>query len=245
MPTAQGEPAVLRSPSPDVKRRPDRERDHDGERKRPMTAADIHRRHLEKLLANPTQHVHVPNGPERRLVKTADDITLRNVSGSSSAAGSGEFHLYKSARRREAERVRRMDLENKALAEQQAFMDRRAAANAAAEAKTAKNRARRQKRKGGAKKDEAGSGAGEAKSKFGASTGAGVIFRRPGERDSDDDDGTGDEAGPEQPRTAQDAPAVKVPLLATSAGAAPAVPAQPAVQAAPVASVAITIVDDD
>lgn len=43
-----------------------------------------------------------------KSIREPKDI-LKNVTGSSAAAGSGEFHVYKNARRREAERVRFME----------------------------------------------------------------------------------------------------------------------------------------
>lgn len=47
-------------------------------------------------------------GQSLRAPKDPKDV-LRNVTGSSAAAGSGEFHVYKNARRREAERIRFME----------------------------------------------------------------------------------------------------------------------------------------
>jgi hypothetical protein len=43
-----------------------------------------------------------------KMGRTPKD-TLKNISGSSAAAGSGEFHIYKHSRRREYERVKAME----------------------------------------------------------------------------------------------------------------------------------------
>jgi len=67
--------------------------------------------------------------------------------GSSSGAGSGEFHVYKAARRRETERLKAMDEE---VSKEQAARDFEAKQRDLAEAdqsKTAKNRRKREKAK--------------------------------------------------------------------------------------------------
>ena len=40
---------------------------------------------------------------------------VKNVQGSASAAGSGEFHVYKHSRRREYERLKMMETKDKAV----------------------------------------------------------------------------------------------------------------------------------
>ena len=87
------------------------------------------------------------------------------------------------------------------LEEQAAFAARQATRDAEAEAKTAKNRTKRAKRKAGRKGGDAadgkitnggpGGGSGDLKRKLGGS-GAGVVFKRPGE-ESDDDETQGEE----------------------------------------------------
>jgi hypothetical protein len=40
---------------------------------------------------------------------------VKNVQASAAAAGSGEFHVYKHSRRREAERLKQMDYKDRAV----------------------------------------------------------------------------------------------------------------------------------
>ena len=67
-------------------------------------------RELEKLFSDVTKPVHIPEPPKHRSIRAAHDL-IKNVQGSSSGAGSGEFHIYKAARRREYERLQIMDEE--------------------------------------------------------------------------------------------------------------------------------------
>lgn len=207
------------------------------------------------------------------------------MTGSSSAAGSGEFHVYKHSRRREFERVKLMEEQAQAVSrpwcarwtesasagrgkttgfvsdlhlnvcgpyeplpqtafltlqldDQAAFQARQAARDAIADAKTSKNRARRQKRKAASRGDNQDSKSsapsapsatihGQGKFAGGAGT---VVFKRPGEEASDDDE---EDVGP--------VPATE-PVAEQVAAAPPPVAA--AVPVA-VAEVKITVVDDD
>ena len=124
------------------------------------------------------------------------------------AAGSGEFHVYKHSRRREFERVKLMEQRNRAVSdgaappdvlcttdrqeeEQAEFLAKKAEREAAADAKTAKNRAKRQKRKGKKGDGLATNGAAEADADEEGGTkrklagGAGLVFRRPGEENAE------------------------------------------------------------
>ncbi|CAK9780774.1 DUF1168-domain-containing protein [Cutaneotrichosporon oleaginosum] len=135
-----------RSPSPDFGSRGGASGDGPKVRGRRFTEHDIQKRRLEKLLANPDKEVVLPEGMGLKMGRTPKD-TLKNISGSSAAAGSGEFHIYKHSRRREYERVKAMERQTRDLEEQAAFMARQAERDRIAAEKTAKNRARRQKRK--------------------------------------------------------------------------------------------------
>ncbi|WOO84142.1 PRKR-interacting protein 1 [Vanrija pseudolonga] len=187
---------------------------------------------LERLLANPEKEIKIPDGPQERQMRAPRDM-MKNVTGSSSGAGSGEFHVYKQSRRREYERIKIMEEKARALEEQANFRERQAARDAVTDAKTSKNRARRQKRKAG-RKGEGGGGGGEggagpaadSHSKLAGGGGAAVVFKRPGEEASDDEEDEG-EVGP-------------VPTAAE-----PEVPVAPAVPVVAAVEVAITLHDDD
>ena len=71
----------------------------------------------------------------------------RNVQGSTAGAGSSTFHIYRQARRREADRVRAMDAAEREDEAARAAAERRAALEAEDAARTAKRRAKRDKKK--------------------------------------------------------------------------------------------------
>ncbi|OWZ42750.1 hypothetical protein C349_03583 [Cryptococcus neoformans var. grubii Br795] len=164
------------------------------------TVLDMQRRQLEKLLANPDKEVTLPTGPQEKTLRAPREM-MKNVQGSSAGAGSGEFHVYKQSRRREYERIRLMTEKTRAEEEHAEFLKRQAERDAIAEAKTAKNRAKRQKRKQGRKggADAAEGGAtstgdgGVAKRKL--QGGAKVLFKKPGEEESESEE----DAGPVAP----------------------------------------------
>ncbi|KAG6819584.1 hypothetical protein H0H93_010510 [Arthromyces matolae] len=154
---------------------------------------------LEKLLKDPQKPAYIPAPPKEKVIRPARDM-MKNVQGSSAGAGSGEFHVYKASRRREYERLKLLeDSSQKELIDAEFYRKRRAADDAA-EAKTAKNRAKRQKKKdraktkGNSQKERDGSqeaGPLEAApiKKRRLVNGQEIIFRQPGE-DSDEEDGT-------------------------------------------------------
>ncbi|KAL1406578.1 hypothetical protein Q8F55_008284 [Vanrija albida] len=201
-----------------------------GPSKKPrLTTTDIQKMQIERLLADPEKEVKIPDGPQERQVRAPRDM-MKNVTGSSSGAGSGEFHVYKQSRRREYERVKIMEEKSRALEEQAKFIERQAARDAVTNAKTDKNRARRQKRKAGRKGEGGANGAGapaahDSHSKL-AGGAATVVFKRPGEASDDEDE---EEVGP--------APSASAPESV--------VPEAPAVPVAAAVEVAITLHDDD
>jgi hypothetical protein len=56
----------------------------------------------------------MPTGPVEKALKPPPDM-VKNVQGSAAAAGSGEFHVYKHSRRREAERIKQMEGKDRAV----------------------------------------------------------------------------------------------------------------------------------
>lgn len=72
---------------------------------------------------------------------------VNNVQGSSSGAGSGEFHVYKASRRREYERISLMEAKNEEERQQLEFKFKREQQQRLDEERTEKNRAKREKAK--------------------------------------------------------------------------------------------------
>jgi hypothetical protein len=69
---------------------------------------------VEKLLSNPDRQVALPQATKEKTLRAPQEL-VKNVQPTASAAGSGEFHVYKHARRREAERLKIMDDKAKAV----------------------------------------------------------------------------------------------------------------------------------
>lgn len=138
-------------------------------KKRALSPASAQASQLEALFARPDQEIRVPpSGPQdpaRRLPLPPEIVT--NVQGSSAGAGSGEFHVYKAARRREYERLRIMDDEVRRETEAREFADKKSEAERRDDEKTRRNREKRDKMKARKQKAKAagqknGSGAGGA-----------------------------------------------------------------------------------
>lgn len=122
-------------------------------KKRALTPVSQQSSQIEALFKNPDREVAIPTSSTRgpRALAPPPEI-VANVQGSSAGAGSGEFHVYKASRRREYERLRRIEDEVKQEEGDREFEERREQAKRADEEKTSKNRARREKAK--ARKDK-------------------------------------------------------------------------------------------
>lgn len=129
-------------------------------KKRALSPASAQASQLEALFAKPDQEIRVPpSGPQdpaRRLPLPPEIVT--NVQGSSAGAGSGEFHVYKAARRREYERLRVMDDEVRRESEAREFAEKKTEAERRDDEKTRRNREKRDKMK--ARKERAKAAAG-------------------------------------------------------------------------------------
>jgi len=86
---------------------------------------------------------------EVKLRRIIDHVPVRvsNTSGSSAGSGSGDFHQYRQMRRKEQDRLTRMDVDYQKRKELAEFNARREERIKAAEERTAKKRAKRQKKK--------------------------------------------------------------------------------------------------
>ncbi|KAJ9551904.1 hypothetical protein OSB04_015949 [Centaurea solstitialis] len=95
----------------------------------------------------------VPNQEEEdlevKLRRIIDCVPVRvnNTSGSSAGSGSGDFHQYRQMRRKEQDRLARMDVDYQKRKEVAEFNKRREERLKATEERTAKKRLKRQKKK--------------------------------------------------------------------------------------------------
>lgn len=157
-------------------------------KKRALSPVSAQASQLEALFARPDQEIRVPpsgagQDPARRLPLPPEIVT--NVQGSSAGAGSGEFHVYKAARRREYERLRVMDEEVRRESEAREFAEKKSEAERKDDEKTRRNREKREKMK--ARKDKA-KAAGQKK---GSGGGGGLKPRQDGATKNENQDQDG------------------------------------------------------
>ncbi|XP_045477826.1 PRKR-interacting protein 1 homolog [Harmonia axyridis] len=110
-------------------------------------STDLQRMKLEKLMKNPEKPVVIPEKPKARGVPAVPDF-VRNVMGSSAGAGSGEFHVYRHLRRKEYARQKYMQEKGERERLDEEYHKKLEENRLLAEAKTAKKRAKRLKKKG-------------------------------------------------------------------------------------------------
>ncbi|WFD44918.1 hypothetical protein MPSI1_003592 [Malassezia psittaci] len=104
---------------------------------------------LEKLMRNPDKEIKLPEPAMEKSVRPPPDI-VPNVGSSTAGAGSGEFHVYTQSRQREYQRLNILAEKAQREAEHAHFVERQTQLSAEHEKKTARNRARRDKKKAAA-----------------------------------------------------------------------------------------------
>ncbi|KAI1107294.1 hypothetical protein F4804DRAFT_297444 [Jackrogersella minutella] len=127
-------------------------------KKRALTPLSAQQRELEALFSKPAQEVRIPDSGGRKRALPPPPEIVTNVQGSSAGAGSGEFHVYKASRRREYERLRRMDEEVAGERAREDFELTREERERRDDDKTRRNREKREKAKARKAKAKTGGG---------------------------------------------------------------------------------------
>lgn len=124
-------------------------RSHRPTKKRATTPLSAQAASVEALFAKPHQDIRIDQAKRgaASTVLPAPPEIVTNVQGSSAGAGSGEFHVYKAARRREYERQRAMDEDVRRERDAVEFEQDKSERDRRDEEKTRKNRERREKMK--------------------------------------------------------------------------------------------------
>lgn len=114
------------------------------------SANEIQRQQMEELLKRPDAEIVIPR-PQKRTLSPPPEL-VSNIAGSSAGAGSGEFHVYKQARRKEFERMKMFEEEEHKEQTEKDFALQKSIHDQRDQAKTEKNRLKRLKRRGGGNK---------------------------------------------------------------------------------------------
>ncbi|XP_054707775.1 PRKR-interacting protein 1 homolog [Uloborus diversus] len=112
----------------------------------PKTAMDFQKIKLERLMANPTKPIVIPEMSKEKKGLSVPEF-VRNVMGSSAGAGSGEFHVYRHLRRKEYTRQKVIDEKAKKEKLDEEYRQRLEENKRKIDEKTAKRRAKRLKKK--------------------------------------------------------------------------------------------------
>ncbi|KAF1761622.1 hypothetical protein GCK72_009878 [Caenorhabditis remanei] len=122
------------------------------EERRANSATDLIRMRLERLQQNIDKPAPIPTKKETLRAPKAPLEFVRNVVGSSAAAGSAEFHIYRNNRRKEQNRLDYIDAVAKKEELDEAYRQKVNKLEEEEQLKTAKKRAKRLRQKEAAKK---------------------------------------------------------------------------------------------
>jgi len=166
---------------------------------RKRSLADKQRAKLEKLMRNPDKPAHIPRPRTEKNPNTAPEFVY-NVMGSSAGAGSGEFHVYRQIRRKETLRQNVLGAQKEKRDLNDAYHQKLAENERAAEERTAKKRNKRMKKKEKAKKRKEEQKM--AKQKGDGQKGEGKEETKEAKEDSDSGSEAGDQTeGEKEPET--------------------------------------------
>lgn len=167
-------------------------------KKRALTPVSTQAAGLDALFAKPDQTIKVPVPADVARLRGgsnggAPPEIISNVQGSSSGAGSGEFHVYKASRRREYARLRQLDEEAARDRDTVDFDKEKREREARDDEKTKRNREKREKAKArkakGGKKSGGGGGGATA-----TTAPAKPVLPKYGRDDDDEERGTKDDS---------------------------------------------------
>merc|ERR1711879_235278 len=114
------------------------------------TFSDLQRLKIERMMKHPERPIAIPERPKGPSLAKAPEF-VREVMGSSAAAGSGEFHVYRGIRRREQKRNQYFETLTKHEEKKLEFEARLQQNEVQSELRTSKKRQKRLKQKEKAK----------------------------------------------------------------------------------------------
>uniref|UniRef100_A0A1I7U3H4 PRKR-interacting protein 1 n=1 Tax=Caenorhabditis tropicalis TaxID=1561998 RepID=A0A1I7U3H4_9PELO len=122
------------------------------EERKASSATDLIRMRIERLQQNIDKPAPIPMKKETLRAPKAPLEFVRNVVGSSAAAGSAEFHIYRNNRRKEQNRLDYIEAVAKKEELDDAYRQKVTTLQKTEELKTSKKRAKRLRQKAAAKK---------------------------------------------------------------------------------------------